>query len=382
MKKYIIFTITAVTLFFVSCGKSEEKTEGKQKNSVSANTVVLTPEQAKNANIVVANPEEKELNGVLKLQGEVTVPPQSLVNVTFPLGGYVRKTNVMPGMHVKKGQVLTVIEDMQYIQLQQDYLTAKEQFNVADMEYNRQKELNAKKASSDKLFEQIGAERETQKIAMASLGQKLELLGINPNKLTTATISKAVNVVSPVSGLVSKVNVNVGKYVGPTEMLFELTNMQDVVLTFNAFEKDVQYLKTGQGLEVYTNDNQKRKFGAKIQFINHSLNQDRAAQVIAKVNSYDAVLLPGLFINANVQIQNKKQLTLPEDAIVEWKGKSYVFEDKGNNTFIMIPVTIGITQDSFKQFESDAVTAASKLVVKNAYILLTKAMNGGTDDQN
>nr|WP_322626353.1 efflux RND transporter periplasmic adaptor subunit [uncultured Flavobacterium sp.] len=378
MKKCII--VTAAILALVSCGKKEETgTKAETTQTASPGVVTLTPEQAKNAGIVVGSPEEKELSGTVQLHGEVTVPPQSLVNVTFPLGGYIKKTNVLPGMHVQKGQVLAVIEDMQYIQLQQDYLTAKELFNVAEMEYTRQKELNAKKASSDKLFEQISAERETQRIATASLKQKLELLGVNVGRLTSANISKSISILSPVSGLVSKVNVNVGKYVGATEMLFELTDMSDVVLTFNAFEKDVKYLKTGQQLDVYSNDNPEKKYTAKIQFINHSLNADRAAVVTAKLDRYDTAFIPGLFVNANIHIKNKKQLALPEEAIVDWQGKSYVFEDKGNGNYVMVAVKTDIVQDGFKQFESDTITSASKVVVKNAYSLLMKAMNGGEE---
>ncbi len=374
MKKYIL-TASLAVFTLIACGKKEETLPEATQTDKTSNVIHLSATQAKNINLEIGNPEEKELSKTLQLQGEVTVPPQSLVNVTFPLGGYIRKTNVLPGMHVRKGQVLAVIEDMQYIQLQQDYLTAKELFKVAEMEFNRQKELNSKKATSDKLFEQISAERETHRITMASLKQKLELLGINTNRLTTGTISKSIRIVSPVNGLISKVNVNVGKYVGPTEMLYELTNMSDVLLTFNAFEQDVEYLKTGQNLEVYTNDNPEKKYTARIQYINNSLNEDRSAVVTAKLNSYDAKFIPGLFVNANILIADQKQFTLPENAIVDWQGKSYVFENTENNDYIMIPVKTGISQNGFKQFESDRITLSSKIVVKNAYSLLMKAMN-------
>ena len=374
MKKHILlFAITALT--FIACGKKEEKAPETTEANKASDIIRLSAIQAKNIGLEIDNPQEKVLSSTIQLQGEVTVPPQSLMNVTFPLGGYIRKTNVIAGMHVTKGQTLAVIEDMQFIQLQQDYLTAKEAFKVADLEFNRQKELNTKKATSDKLFEQINAERETQRITMASLKQKLELLGINANRLTTANISKSIRIASPISGLVSKVNVSVGQYISPTEMLYELTNMNDVLLTFNAFEKDVEHLKTGQDLEVYTNDNPEKKHIARIQYINTSLNEDRSAVVTAKLNSYDAKFIPGLFVNANIHIANKKQFTLPENAIVDWQGKSYVFENIGNNDYKMISVKTGITKDGFKQFESDQVTLSSKIVVKNAYSLLMKAMN-------
>ncbi|UUC44058.1 efflux RND transporter periplasmic adaptor subunit [Flavobacterium cerinum] len=378
MKKNIISSVILTLLLLISCGKKEKETE-KATLTTIPNSIKLTAEQQQNAGIAIGQPTEKELSGVLTLQGSVVVPPQSRVDVTFPLGGYIRKTNVMPGMHVKKGQVLAVIEDMQYIQLQQDYLTAKEKFNLAEMEFNRQKELNAKKASSDKVFEQISSERETQRIAMTSLGQKLALLGINTSRLTTATLSKAITIVSPVNGLVSKVNINIGKYIAPTEMLFELVGMQDVVLSFTAFEKDVHDLKIGQKLEVFTNDKPDQKYKATIAYINQSLNQDRAAEVICKPDAYQSELLPGLFINGTVQIRNKKALAVPESGVVDWKGKKYVFKAQADSQFVMIPVTAGIVQDGLQQIVSDKIGSTTRVVTQNAYTLLMKAMNGGDE---
>jgi len=375
MKKYLYIGIMTTLLLFISCGKKEETAQKDVSQNKETNIITLSSEQAKNAGIGLGNPQEKELSAVIELQGEVSVPPQSLVNVTFPLGGYIKKTSIIPGMHVKKGQQLAVIEDMQFIQLQQDYLTAKEQFKTANLEYNRQKELNEKKASSDKILEQVTAQREMQRIAMVSFGQKLELLGINVNRLTATSVTKAITILSPVNGLVSKVNINNGKYVAPTEMLFELTNIQDVILTFNAFEKDVPFLKVGQKLEVYTNNAPENKFSAKIQYINHSLNEDRAAVVVARLDKYNNLFLPGLFVNAAIKVTNKKQLTLPEDAIVDWKGNSYVFVANEKDTYQMVPVKVGTTQDGLKQFSADGITVSSKIVVKNAYTLLMKAMN-------
>ena len=71
-------------------------------------------------------------------------------------------------MHISKGEVIAVMEDPQYIQLQQDYLTAKAQFAYNESEYLRQKELNESKAASDKVFEQAKATYQTQNILIKS----------------------------------------------------------------------------------------------------------------------------------------------------------------------------------------------------------------------
>lgn len=374
MKTYIS-TIFAL-LFMISCNgdkkEPQTKTEAKQENSIQ-----LTPEQVKNAGLVVGNPEQRTVKGILELQGTVTVPPKSVVSVSIPLGGYIRKTDLMAGMHVRKGQLLAVVEDMQYIQLQQDYLTAKEKFQLAKSEYDRQKELNAKKASSDKLYEQTATEMQTQRIYMASLAQKLALLNINVKTLTASNISKTVSITSPINGLVSKVNVNVGKYIAPTDMLFELMETSDIVLVMNAFEKDINLLSVGQTVTAFTNAKPSKKYQAKIAYINQSLNDDRAAEVICKVNQYDSSLIPGLFINAEAEFDNEKAITVPEDAVVRWQGKFFVFALAGNNQYKMVGVEPGTISDGYRQIKSSLINGSSKIVTKNAYTLLMTFMNGG-----
>ncbi|SHL30653.1 efflux RND transporter periplasmic adaptor subunit [Flavobacterium chilense] len=376
MKTYII-TIFGL-LFLVSC-HSDKKNQEKETVQKQENTIQLSNEQIKNAGLVVGNPEERTVKGILQLQGTVTVPPKSVVSVSIPLGGYIKKTNLMAGMHVRKGQLLAVVEDMQYIQLQQDYLTAKEKFQLAKSEYDRQKELNAKKASSDKLYEQTATEMQTQRIYMASLAQKLSLLGINVKTLSASNISKTVSIVSPIIGVVSKINVNVGKYIAPTDMLFELMEMSDIVLVMNAFEKDVHLLSTGQTVSAFTNANPSKRFSAKIAYINRSLNDDRAAEVICKVNQYDNALIPGLFINAEAEFENEKAITVPEDAVVRWQGKFFVFALSGNNQYKMVVVEPGTTTDGFRQIKSSVIDKSSKIVIKNAYTLLMTFMNGGDE---
>ncbi|BFM45419.1 efflux RND transporter periplasmic adaptor subunit [Flavobacterium sp. CFS9] len=372
----IYSSIIFLFLCLVSC-QSDKKEQQSTKVLTPGNSIQLSDAQIKNAKLVAGYPEERTVKGILQLQGTVTVPPKSVVTVSIPLGGYIKKTDLMAGMHVRKGQVLAVVEDMQYIQLQQDYLTAKEKFQLAQSEFNRQKELNAKKASSDKLFEQTATEMQTQHIYMSSLAQKLRLLGINVKTLSASTISKTVAIHSPINGLVAKINVNVGKYISPTDMLFELIEMSDIVLTMNVFEKDIQLLSVGQTVTAFTNANPSKKYKARIAYINQSLNDDRAAEVICKVNQYESSLIPGLFINAEAEFNNEKAITVPEDAVVRWQGKFFVFSVSTNGIYKMVPVETGSSADGYRQIKSSIIDESSKIVIKNAYTLLMSFMNKG-----
>jgi cobalt-zinc-cadmium efflux system membrane fusion protein len=111
---------------------------------------------------------------------------------------------LLPGMHVNKGEAIAVIEDQQYIQLQQDYLTAKARIGYLENEYNRQKDLNQNKASSDKVFQQAEAEYRSQQVLISSLAEKLQLIGISVRNISASKISRSVNIYSPITGFVSK----------------------------------------------------------------------------------------------------------------------------------------------------------------------------------
>ncbi len=66
------------------------------------NMVSLTAAQMKNAGIETGKPEMKTMQTILKVNGLIDVPPQNMVTISFPSGGYLKTTDLLPGMQVKK----------------------------------------------------------------------------------------------------------------------------------------------------------------------------------------------------------------------------------------------------------------------------------------
>jgi hypothetical protein len=84
--------------------------------------------------------------------------------------------------------------------------------------------------------------------------EKLRLIGINPQNLRENNISRNIRITSPITGYVSKVNVNIGKYLNPADVLFELIDPRDIHLNLNVYEKDLEKLSIGQKLTAFTNN--------------------------------------------------------------------------------------------------------------------------------
>lgn len=373
--KHIIFYSVAIILLS-ACGAKEKDAESTKITS-SENIVTLTDMQKKNAGIGIGKMEQKEISSILKVNGKIDVPPQNMVSISVPLGGYLKTTRLLPGMHVNKGEVIAVMEDQQYIQLQQDYLTAKARIGYLENEYQRQKDLNQSKAVSDKVYQQSEVDYRTQRVLISSLAEKLKLAGLNINMISETNISRSVNIFSPINGFVTKVNVNIGKYVSPTEVMFELVNPSDIHLALKVFEKDLNKLYVGQKLIAYTNNNPDKKYNCEILLIGKDLSLERNTDVHSHFETYDKVLIPGTYMNAEIKVKNNKVFVLPTDAIVTFENKQYIYMVKGDNQYQMTGVTTGESENGFTEIivsEKDKLSTAS-FVVKGAYSLLMMMKN-------
>lgn len=370
-----VFIISTMALLLSSCGGAKKEEAKEPDIKVNGNTVTLTDAQLQNTGIQTAKLSTQSLSSVLKVSGKVDVPPQNMVSVSVPLGGYLKSTKLLPGTHVVKGEVLAVIEDQQYIQIQQDYLTAKSQFAYNESEYNRQRELNQSKATSDKVFEQTKAAYQSQNVLMKALEEKLKLIGINPAKITANTISRSINIYSPIAGYVSAVNVNIGKYVTPSDVLFELVNPTDIHLALTVFEKDIDKLFIGQKLLAYTNTQPEKKHPSEILLINKDLSAERSTMVHCHFEQYDKTLLPGMFMNADIEVKNNNVKALPEESVVRFANKQYVFIAKSKYQFEMVEIQAGVTEKGFTEIIIDPKHENESFVTKGAYTLLMKMKN-------
>ena len=342
----------------------------------STDIVQLTDAQLKNVDITLGQIALRPIATTLRLNGRVELPPQNLVSISAPLGGYLRVVRPLPGMYVKKGELLAQIEDLQYIQLQQDYLSAKTQLSFLESEYQRQRELNQSKASSDKAFQQSQSAYQTQVVLLKSLEQKLRLIGLSPEGLKAENISKSIAIVAPMNGYISAVNVNIGKYVSPTEVLFELANTEDLHLRLTVYEKDLPKLRQGQQLYAFTNDQADKHYTCEIILINQKFDNSNAAEVHCHFKTQESETLPiGTFMNAIIALKTDSLPSLPDEAIVRFENQHYVFVAQGPGRFEMKKIKPGTSENGFTALLEAQNLGQSPVVIKGAYKLLMVLKN-------
>lgn len=367
-----IYSILIILVLNLACQSKKE--EALPVKSLKDNVVELTKKQLDNSKIKVGSLTQSPLSTTIKVNGKITLAPNAIASVSMPLGGYIKNIKVMPGMVIKKGQILAVIEDQSYVQIQHDYLTTKQQLAFASKDYARQKELNASQAVSEKNFQLAESEFTKQRITLKSLEEKLKLIQINPGTLTANSISKSVNIYAPISGMITKVDVNIGKYVSATDILFQIIDNQSMYAKLNVFEKDAANLSIGQKIKVFTNSQPDVFYETKIEFVNKNYSDESAIEVYAKIFNTTKKLIPGNYINALIQINNNNAFVLNNDAIVDYEGKKFVFI-QNENTFSMQEIQLGTITDKVSEIINYDTLQNKSIVIGDAYTLLMVLKN-------
>jgi cobalt-zinc-cadmium efflux system membrane fusion protein len=374
MRIIIISSIVFVSLLI---GCSEKKVDQKEPEVVdSIETIALTNEQLQDLQLVFGSAEKKQISSTIQVQGKIDLPPQNIISVNFPLGGFLKSTKLIPGMKISKGEIIAVMEDQNIIQLQQDYLLAQSKLALTKGEYERQKSLYDANAGMSKLMQQAESEMKIQSITSKSLSEKLKLIGVNVQQLNENNISGQVPIRSTINGYVSKVHVNTGKYVQPAETMFELIDPDDIHVALTLFEKDLPYVHTGDLVKVQFMQDPSKQYDAEVILVNRNVDDDRTAMAHCHFKQRPANLLPGMFVETTISVLNKQAFVLPEEAIQRFGNKEYVFNAVNKNKVQMIEVTTGLIQDGKIEITSNTDQLMNgQVVLKNAYKLLGMLKN-------
>ncbi len=384
------------TLFIVACGnKDSKKMESSEKSSMKeeqpaangAKQITFTKDQYNLAGIETGEIEMRNLSNIIKLNGVIDVEPKSRATVSAPLGGYLKTAGRLPGEKVKKGQVLATIENPEFIRIQQGYLESLSKLQFLEEEFNRQKKLREEDINSAKTFQQVSSDYKITQGRVKAYEQQLALAGIGKSSVQNGNITRTANLYAPITGFVKASNVNIGDYVSPQDVLFELVNLNDVHLALNAFEKDLEKIEVGQTVKFSLSNDNTFNRTAEVFLIGKATGNDRMTPVHCHINKGDEKgLLPGMYVKAWLESGTNKQNAIPSEAIVQYEGKDFVIlqteEMKSGYTFKLEQIKKGVEQEGYTAitFAENADVNNFKPVVKNAYSILSALRNSEEEE--
>lgn len=336
-----VFFALSLAAGLYSCGTKHETGDGHDhgatieaagtpkeasKEEEASTIATLTEEQIKAIGITMGTIEQKSLTAIIKANGALRVPNNNKANATSLYGGVIKSLKVQLGDYVQKGQVIATIENPQFIQLQEEYLTMGSRILLAEQEMQRQKELNEGNAGATKNLQSATAELNALRTRKASLQKQIQLMGINPNRISTSNLQSALLVTSPVNGTVSNEFAKIGSYVDVSSPVVEIVDNGLLHLDLQVFERDLPFIKAGQTVNFILTNNPAITYTARVFKIGSSFeNESKTIAVHCTVTGNKKGLIDGMNITGMISAENVQTPAVSNEAIVEADGKFYIF---------------------------------------------------------
>lgn len=306
--------------------------------------------------VVEYSKPEKELF----MQGKVKMDERNISLITSRFSGRIEKLFVdFTGVEVKQGDRLAAIYSPELITAQQELFEA--------MKY-----------------------KDNNPILYNAARNKLKLWNISEEQIEEiekgGTPKQTIDVVSPLSGVVTNRMATLGDYVKEGTKLFEVVDLSRVWLVFDAYESDIPWIKKGDGISFTISSIPGQKFKGKVDFIDPLINpKTRTASVRIDFNNATKALKPEMFaegrLTAKLPIDNNK-IIVPKSAVM-WTGKRSIvyikLPDLNKPTFQLREIVTGldlgayyIVEQGLKEGEEIVVNgtfkvdAAAQLAGKNS----------------
>lgn len=356
----------------------ENKTEAHQTEKVHESMVSLTDEQIKAIGLKTGSIEFRNLKTTLKVNGKLTLPPQNQAQVSVLSSGVVKSISVTEGQFVNKGQILATLVNNEMIQLQQDYLENKSQLIYLQQEYKRQKSLQEENINATKIFQQVSNDLNIAESRQKGIKEKLLLQGILTEKISASNFINRINVTAPISGFIHHINITMGKFADANTVLFDIVDNRFLHLDLTIFEKDIHKVKVGQKVSFTDANDKTHTHPATIFALNKAFETNQQAIIAhAKIDEKTEVLLPGMYMEARIQIDNNKAKSLPDEAIVSNGDEHYIYIEIKKNQFKQLSIKTGASDVGYTEvIPLEEIPDNAKLVISGAYYLLSQLTKG------
>lgn len=390
LKKYASLCLIVSLLTLTSCGDSKEvglkesQTESK-KTSEKIQEAVLTVQQFDALQMQVDTLSLRNMTGYVEANGQLEVPPQNQATITAVVGANVVSIEVIEGDKVNKNQVVAYLSHPNIIQKQTDYLNAYSESEFLRKEYERQKKLYDAGVGSGMNFQKAEASYQAFRAQVKGLEAQLQQFNISAAGVRNGTIYQRVALRSPIEGFVEKVSVRTGQYVEPQTDLFEIVNTHHVHAVLMVFEKDVTKVMKGQQVRLNIPSIPGTEMGAEIFSVSKTFEQDpKAVHVHAEINNEINNLIPGMYVQARIEVNNLKTNALPESAIATDGEKSFVFKAEQQAdawSFKPVEVKIGRLDNGWVAIDFiQPVAPQSQFAYNNAYYLMAEMEKGDAEN--
>lgn len=368
MKYKIIILFLLIT---ASC--TNKKEEIKIENELSGNELSISNQQFINENMKLGKVVSHNFLKTITTNGLIEVPPNNIASISSYKNGYVNNVAVLVGDYVKKGDVLVNLSSPEYISLQEEFLEKSAKLSFLEKDFNRKKQLFQDNLISKKNYLKVENDYKSTLINVNGLTEKLKLLNINIANLKSGKIASFIPIQATISGYISEVNITKGSYVTSATKMIEIINTDHIHIELKVFEKDVMDVKKDQQILFKVPESSNKTFKAKITLVGNTIKNNRTVKVHAHIEEEGLKFIAGMFIEAEIIVDSKTSLSLPNSSIYKENDSTYILvlkeKNKDNYIFEKLPIKLGLKDDEFSEVLGIKDIEAKNILIAGNYML-------------
>lgn len=366
-----IYLILIASLFTFSCNNNNANEEGKSEIS-KEQFIKLSKDQFEHENMKISNFEKAVFYDKLKANGHISSPPSAKANVNVLIEGTIDNIKINVGDKVEKGEVLATIVSNSLIDLQQSFVKSKVKTKTLKSDYDRISKLYKDNISSKKELNNIESRYYSAKADYESYKLKLELLNLNVKSIEKSDFVSSFSVISPISGTVSKINLNTGDYISTNTSFAEIIDVSELHLVLDIYESDINKVKSGMQLNFHPVNNTNKIYTATISKINKELDKDsKTIKVYAEINEQKEEFYNNSFVKSKILLDTIFANALPQTAVNSTSDNFYAikYEKKDNEYYYFSKVKLEVGAMNKSNIQVLNFSNKDEFVIEGAYNL-------------
>jgi membrane fusion protein, heavy metal efflux system len=348
--------------------------------TTAESTVTVSPDVIQRAGIKIEPVGEQiatETSATASTTGVVQANAYRATPVVSLVGGIVRRVNAELGQTIARGQTVAVVFSDELAQAQSRYLAAMAELEEHHKHHARTMKLVEIGAASKEEFEQATTKLRAAESEVASLRQRLILLGLSSQRInslrSSSQINSEVSLPSPVTGTVIARSANPGEVIQADKEILRVADLSSVWVIGQVYEKDLGRIRVGSGASITSEAYPGRVFRGQISYVDPTLDPaTRTAQVRIELANPGQLLKIGMYVNVVFATLGGSESTVPvvpTSAIQNINNQQVVFVATNDPTvFAMRPMRLG-SETNGRYPVLEGVSVGDRIVTEGSFLL-------------
>jgi membrane fusion protein, heavy metal efflux system len=343
--------ILPLTLLISACGDKEKNTIATTATAapialVPVDPSLIKPDAALLSRIKVAAIEERNVVDTLRVAGRLETNLYKTMRIGAPIPGRLTNIDVRFSQEVKSGQVLAEISSPELAQAQLSFLKAHSQLQLTTRAVERAELLLSADVIGSAELQRREAEKQIAGAEKRAVSDQLKALGISAARIAkleaTGQIQSSASITASGNGTVIDVRVTQGQVINPTDVLFVISDLNELWALAELPEQDSQFVKKGQRVQVAIPALGSVAIVGTVAYVGDIVNPEtRTVRVGVALPNSDRKLKPSMLMTMLIEGKPTTKAVVPQAAVVRENDADHVFVKQTDGAFKLTRIDLG-----------------------------------------